>query len=193
MNGADSQTIITQRAFLEEAPLFAAFFASEHYLRGARFNITLPHQSVTCIHAALRVLMRLHPSPTDDLRRYLGDFLHADKVAFLAGLCRLAVHLRADLLEHVARALLTEIEHLITPEDCVAMVGIIYNGDVAPSAFLRAYVLAAFRQHERTLRGYAEGGVDRWGDVMRAGGPALIVDLEMMDEEAPVGNGANGS
>lgn len=34
--------------------------------------------------------------------------------------------------------------------------------------------------------------VDQWIDGVRAGGPALTVDLEMMDEEEAVGNGVNG-
>jgi len=173
VNGADLRIFATQRAILEEAPLFAAFFASEHYLRGAAYTITLPRQSPACIHVALRVLIRLDLYTPDDLRRYVGQYFHADQVVFLARLCRLGVHLRVDLLEGLARDLLIEIAHLVTPEDCVALVGIIYNGGAAPSAFLRAYVLAAVKQHVRALR-----EDEQWEGVVRESGPALAVDLE---------------
>ena len=168
----------TQRAILAESPVFEAFFASDHYLPGAGFIITLRNQSAACIEVALRVLTRMDLYNIDDLKRFVGQYYHHDQVVFLTRLSCLAVHLQVELLEDLANSLLAEIEHLITAEDTTTMASIIYNDGARPDNFLRAFVLAAIKQHMGELVGDGE-----WEAVVRESGPALAADLEGLEKE----------
>ena len=163
---SSSPTLLTsKRSALQRSPTLARFFKSPNYLVGSGTQLEFHEDSVAC----LRVIKEyLEDGPdiytVDTLRRYATQDSATHKVfdfLLVVYVNKLAAKLGLYSLMNLAYTVLYQLEHLVTPRDCINLIGLVFNTNYHFDNAIQNWMLEQVDRHFYSLSGSLE-----WANVI---------------------------
>ena len=157
--------LTSKRSALQRSPTLAKFFQSSDYLVGSGTQLEFHEIDPAC----LRVIKEyLEDGPdictADTLRSHASQEIASRKVydfLLVVYVHKLAAKLGLRSLMNLAYDVLYQLEYLVTPRDCINIIGLVFNTDYHFDNTIQNWLLEHVDRHFYSLSGSCE-----WANVM---------------------------